>query len=69
MDIREKIKNRLELLEAELKAGKHLDNGNGKFEVENLVANIAKFFSVLSDTDRDFINAARHAIDVQVPWS
>ena len=68
MNVREKIKARLDTLEVDLKAGKHLASDEGKAEVEALCESASKFFSVLSDEDRDFINAARLAIDSNMAW-
>lgn len=67
MNIRGKIRNRLDSLEILLIEAKHLDPA-GKLEVEVLIESISKFWSVLSDADRDFVGAARHAIAQNLPW-
>ena len=68
MNIREKIKVRLSSVEIFLREGKHLASDEGKAEAEALVESASKFFSILSDEDRDFINAARLAIDSNMAW-
>ena len=66
--IRKKIDNRLDNLEVALKAGKHLKDGDEFLEVLKLIESIAKFWSILTDAERDFINASRYAIEEQKEW-
>jgi hypothetical protein len=68
MNIKEKIKNRFDDLEAALIAGKHLESDDAANEVESLIASIAKFTSVLSSAERDFINAAKLAVEGNKVW-
>lgn len=68
MNVKEKIKARLDALEADLKAGKHLQSDEARAEVEALLESAAKFYSALSDADRDFVSAARHAIEAGLTW-
>lgn len=69
MNVKEKIIARLVALESDLKAGKHLKSEEAKAEVESLLESAAKFYSALSDEDRDFVSAARHAIESGLPWA
>ena len=39
-----------------------------KEEVYELTLNISKFWSVLSEEDREYIQAARYAIDKGIEW-
>lgn len=69
--IREKIKSRLDQLEADLKNGKHLleyASEDEMLEVYKLTENISKFWRILSDEEKDFIQAARIAILEQREW-
>lgn len=68
MTIRELIIARFDQLESALIAGKHLESGSDAQEVDNLINSIAKFMSVLSDAERDFINAARMALEDKLEW-
>jgi hypothetical protein len=62
MNIKEKIKIRLVELESELSSGTYLKSAEGTIAVLDLIASIAKFTSILSDEERDFINAAKVAV-------
>ena len=65
MSIKEKINERLDVLQSKLKNGNHLDNPS---EIEELIESISKFWSVLEDEDREYIQAARYAIDNKMDW-
>ncbi len=69
--IREKIKSRLDELEANLKNGRHLLEHASKdevVEVYKLTESISKFWRVLTDEEKDFIQVARIAILEQREW-
>ena len=69
--IREKITSRFDQLEAELKSGKHLlasSDEEEMLEVYKLTESISKFWRILSDEEKDFIQAARIAILEQKSW-
>ena len=69
--IREKITSRLDQLEADLKSGKHLldhASEDEMLEVYKLTESISKFWRVLTDEEKDFIQAARIAILEQHEW-
>ncbi|MBR2657384.1 MAG: hypothetical protein IKD58_13040 [Loktanella sp.] len=68
MTIRERISARFDELETALIAGKHLGSESDAQEVDDLIRSIAKFVSVLSDEERDFINAARMALEDKLEW-
>ena len=68
MNIKEKIKNRFDELEEALISGKHLESDDSAKEVEDLISSIAKFASVLSSAERDFINAAKLAFENKKFW-
>ena len=60
--IREKIEARLDELEALMKARNYA-------EAEGLLPNITKFASVLTEEQRDFLNAVRFAIAENLDWT
>jgi hypothetical protein len=69
--IREKITSRLYQLEADLKGGKHLleyASEDEMLEVYKLTESISKFWPILTDEEKDFIQAARIAILEQREW-
>jgi hypothetical protein len=69
--IKEKIKSRLDELEAHLKSGKHLLEDASEdevVEIYQLIESISKFWRVLTDEEKDFIQVARVAILEQKSW-
>ena len=69
--IREKIKSRLDELEENLKCRKHLLEHASKdevVEIYKLTESISKFWRVLTDEEKDFIQVARVAILEQKSW-
>lgn len=69
MNIKEKIKIRFVELESALSSGHHLKSAEGVVVVLDLIASIAKFTAILSDEERDFINAAKMAVAEKKPWT
>jgi hypothetical protein len=65
MDLREKINNRLDTLQAMLENNEHLDNPQKAID---LTYRISPFWSILSEEDRDYVQCAQHAIEDQTPW-
>ena len=65
MSINVKIGERLDLLQKMLENNDHINNQSEALE---MISNISKFWSVLSEEDRDYIQAAQHAIDEQQTW-
>jgi hypothetical protein len=65
VNIKDNIKGRLDELEASLILGKHLVSGD---DVSQLISSISKFASILSSTDRDFLNAAKLAVAEKKVW-
>ena len=57
--IREKIEIRLNELDKMMREGTHLSDS---LTVEEKVESVTKFWSYLSDEDRDYLNAVRHAL-------
>lgn len=69
--IRAKIRSRLDELEENLKAEKHLleHAGDGEFlECYKLIESISKFWRILTDEEKDFIQVARIALLEQHEW-
>ena len=67
--INEKIKDTFEQLERALAAQRHLDIQNGLFkEVLPLVAKASKYWRILDDEHRDYLNCVRHAIEESRHW-
>jgi hypothetical protein len=68
LNIKEKIAARLDDLAKHLLFGDHLKSAEGVVAVLDMIASIAKFTSVLSEEERDFINAARMAVNDKMEW-
>jgi len=65
---RGKIEERLSSLEDALKNNKHIEGQESLAEIHTLIAQVAKFWSILNGEQRDFINAARFATEDQLKW-
>lgn len=63
--LREKIEQRLIALTHWMDSGYHLKNPE---EVDALIDSISKFWSVLNEDDKEYIQAARYAIENQQDW-
>jgi len=60
-----KIEARFVELEDLLDNNIHLEDRD---QVEQLIASISKFWSILEEGDRDYIEAARYAVEFQKVW-
>ena len=65
--IREKIKNNFDALEDAMKAQKHL-NEDSIVEMLMLMESCSKYWRVLDDEHRDFLNAARFVVEEKKRW-
>ena len=68
MNVQDKIQTRLDRLEALLKAGEHLKSAEGVIAVLTTVGQVSKFWRAMTDEDRDFINAAKLAVEDGIVW-
>ena len=65
MSVPDKIKQRMDQLQKLMESNYHIDNPE---EVYELTTSVSKFWSVLSEEDRDYIQAAQHAIEEKTVW-
>lgn len=65
--IREKIKNNFDALESAMKAQKHLEEVS-IVEILTLIEACSKYWRVLDDEHRDFLNAVRFAVEEKKLW-
>ena len=65
MTITVKIKERMDQLQKFMESNYHIDNPQ---EVYELTTSVSKFWSMLSEEDRDYIQAAQHAIEDKTKW-
>ena len=66
MSVRDKINQRMDVLQAMMEDNVHLDRPD---IVEQHIQTVSKFWSVLSDEDKDYIHGARYAIEEKVEWN
>ena len=64
-DLRNKINTRLEYLETLLGNQKHLSN---PALVVECIESITKFWSILNDEDKDYVEYARFALETKSEW-
>ncbi len=63
--LNERIKNRLDALQHWMETDYHLKNPD---EVKDLTLSISKFWSVLSEEDREYVQYAQYVIDEKMAW-
>lgn len=65
-ELLDKINDRMDLVESYMEANIHLADPNTVLEA---IESVSKFWSVLSDEDRDYLHVARDAVDEQREWN
>lgn len=63
--VREKIKDRLDEIESLMKQQKHLEN---PLLIYDKLPDVEKFWSIMSEDDKEFIAAVRFAIEIKIKW-
>ena len=63
--MREKIKERMDVLQKMMESNIHLDDAE---RVTRQIQTISKFWSVLSEEDRDYIQGCQYAIEEKLEW-
>jgi hypothetical protein len=66
MGVRDKIKARMDELQEMMENNVHLEK---QFDVDDHISTITKFWSVLSEEDKDYIHGCRHALEYQMKWN
>ena len=65
MKLREKINTRMDELQAMMDNNVHLTD---PLTVAMQAESVSRFWSVLDEEDKDYIQAAQHAVEDQLPW-
>ncbi len=65
MPISVKIKEQMDQLQKWMESNYHIDNPQ---EVYELTTKVSKLWSILTEEDRDYIQAAQHAIEDKTVW-
>ena len=63
--VRRKIANRLDDLERLMGEQKHLTHSE---HVEHVIDSVSKFWSVLNEEEKEYLQAARYALDKKAEW-
>ena len=66
MGIKNKIEERMDLLQKIMETNDHISNKENALDAVSL---ITKFWSALNDEDRDYVQTAQTAIEEQLPWN
>ena len=67
--IRARNTERMNEVQRLMESNAHLDEGEDYNRLEELFSKLSMYFNVLTDEDRDYIQACRYAIDEKVDWS
>ena len=64
--LRQKIKSRLDHIQELMESNYHLEHAD---EVYDLTLEVSKFWSILSEEDREYIQVAQDAIENGISWN
>lgn len=64
-DLQAKINKRMDHLQSLMEANAHLDRPEYVIDV---IYSVSKFWSVLSDEDKDYIHCSKYAIEEKSKW-
>ena len=65
MNLREKIDNRMDQLQSWMESNYHLEHAQ---EVYDYTLTISKFWSVMSEEDREYVQMAQNACEDKQVW-
>ena len=63
--MKEKIKERMDVLQKMMENNIHLDDAQ---RVTRQIETVSKFWSILSEEDRDYIQGCQYAIEEKFEW-
>ena len=66
MILYDKINQRLNTLQAQMESNTHLSDPD---TVQETIESISKFWSVLTEEDRDYVHCAQYALEEKHPWN
>jgi len=65
LSVRDKVKQRMDILQGWMEENYHLKRPQ---VVEEHIQTITKFWSIMSDEDKDYIHGCRYAIEENMEW-
>ena len=63
--MKEKIKERMDVLQSMMENNIHIDDAQ---RVTRQIETVSKFWSILSEEDRDYIQGCQYAIEKKYQW-
>lgn len=66
LSIKDKIEARMDMLQMQMESNLHLTDPN---TVKGNLLAVSKFWAVLTEEDKDYIQAAQHAIEDMTAWN
>jgi len=66
VSVRDKINERMDTLQSWMESNYHLESPE---TVAAHILSVSKFWSALSEEDRDYLHACRYAIEEERPWN
>jgi hypothetical protein len=63
--LREKINNKMDHLQTLMEGQAHIDRPE---YVKDVISWVSKFWSVLSEEDKDYIHGAQYALEEKMEW-
>tara|TARA_E500000178_G_scaffold281540_1_gene281861 strand:+ start:1433 stop:1648 length:216 start_codon:yes stop_codon:yes gene_type:complete len=68
-DLRQKLTDRIDQLQTWMESNYHRKDNDSNMEVWDHCLSLSRFWSVLSEEDRDFIEGAKHAVIEKSKWN
>ena len=65
-NLNEKIKNFMNTLQKNMENNDHINN---QYAVQELINDVSQYWPILSEEDREYIQAAQQAIDESISWN
>lgn len=65
-NLNEKTKNFMNTLQKNMENNDHINN---QYAVQELINDVSRYWPILSEEDREYIQAAQQAIDEQISWN
>jgi hypothetical protein len=68
-DLRQKLTDRMDQLQTWMESNYHLENNESNMEVWDHCLLLSRFWTILSEEDRDYIECAKHAVLEHSKWA
>jgi hypothetical protein len=68
-DLRQKLTDRMDQLQAWMEDNHHIKDNDSNMEVWDHCLNLSKFWSILNDEDKDYVDCAKDAVLERKRWN